>query len=213
MAAPSVSNDDVASAYARWAPVYDAAFALVMRPGRRAAAAVINSLGGRVLDVGIGTGLELPMFNRDIDLVGIDLSAPMLEIARKRVAKFGLTHVEDLLVMDALNLEFPDASFDAIVAPYVLTVVPDPARMLDEVARVVRPGGTIVLVNHIGAEGGPIAIIEAWLAKYADRLGWNPCFPWSILGDWLARRPDIELLERHPVAPLKLFTLTRLRRK
>ena len=213
MAAPAISNADVESAYARWAPFYDAAFALVMRPGRRAAAAAINRLGGRILDVGIGTGLELPMFRSDIDLVGVDLSGPMLEIARKRVVELGLSHVEDLLVMDAMNLQFADGAFDAVVAPYVLTVVPDPRRMLDEVARVVKPGGEIVLVNHIGAESGVVEVVERWLGKYADRLGWNPRFPWAILGDWINARDDIELLERRPVAPMKLFTLTRLRRK
>ena len=115
--------------------------------------------------------------------------------------------------MDAMNLSFPDASFDAAVAPYVLTVVPDPERTLDEIARVVRPGGEIVLVNHIGAERGLIAAIEAWLGKRSAALGWRPQFPWSILGNWIARRPDIELLERRQLAPVGLFTLVRLARR
>ena len=101
-----------------------------MRPGRQIAAQAINRVGCgiRVLDVGIGTGLELPMFNRDIKLTGIDLSEPMLEIARKRVDQLGLKNVEALLAMDATYLGFPDASFDAVVAPYVVTVVPEPER-------------------------------------------------------------------------------------
>jgi phosphatidylethanolamine/phosphatidyl-N-methylethanolamine N-methyltransferase len=212
MSAPSLTNTDVEDAYARWAPIYDKVFTLTMRPGRVAASEAINKIGGRVIDVGIGTGLELPMFNKSVSITGIDLSEPMLRIAQKRVDDLKLTNVEGLLVMDAMKLAFPDASFDAAVAPYVLTVVPEPERTLDEMARVVKPGGEIVLVNHIGAESGPIAAIEAWLGKRSASLGWRPQFPWSILGDWIARRPDIELLERRTLAPFGLFTLVRMKR-
>jgi phosphatidylethanolamine/phosphatidyl-N-methylethanolamine N-methyltransferase len=213
MTAPTLSHDDVADAYARWAPVYDRVFTLVMRPGRRAAAAAVNRIGGRVLDVGIGTGLELPMFSDAVRITGVDLSEPMLDIARRRVVDCGLRNVENLIVMDAMNLDFAEASFDAVVAPYVLTVVPDAERTLDEMARVVRPDGEIVLVNHIGAERGPIAAVEAWLGRRSASLGWRPQFPWSIVGDWIARRPDIELVERRTLAPLGLFTLARLVRR
>ena len=213
MAERVLSSDVVVSAYERWAPFYDAAFEWVMGYGRQAVAAEVNKLDGRVLDVGIGTGLELPMFKRDIQLVGVDLSEGMLSIARKRVEELGLTHVESLLVMNALNMQFPDASFDAVIAPYVLTVVPDPRRLLDELTRVVRPGGWVILVNHIGAARGPVAWTEAALGSISNWLGWNPQFPWSIVGDWLATRPDMELVERRPVAPVKLFTLIRLRRR
>ena len=209
----TITNSQVEDAYARWAPVYDKVFTLVMRPGRKAAAAAVNKLSGRVLDVGVGTGLELPMFGDQVKITGIDLSAPMLDIARQRVAELGLRNVEDLKVMDAMNLEFADGSFDAAVTPYVITTVPDPVRTMDEMARVVRPGGEIIIVNHIGAESGPIAWIEAFMGKHAHKLGWRPQFPWSIIGDWIAARPDIELLERRTLSPLGLFTLVRLRRK
>ena len=212
IAQSALSNDDVASAYARWAPMYDAAFWAVMRPGRVAAAAAVNRVGGRILDVGIGTGLELSMFSSGARVTGVDLTEPMLEIARRRVARLGLRNVEALLIMDAMNLTFPPASFDAVVAPYVLTVVPDPARALNEMARVTRPGGEIVLVNHIGADSGLVASIETWLDRRAHTLGWRPKFPWAVVGDWLAARPDIELLERRAIAPMGMFTLIRLRR-
>ncbi|MDB5643819.1 MAG: pmtA [Hyphomicrobiales bacterium] len=213
----AISHADVESAYARWAPVYDLVFTATMKPGRKAGAAAINALGAgapiQTLDVGVGTGLELPMFAPHVQITGIDLSEPMLEIARKRVASAGLANVKALRAMDAMALDFPDAHFDAVIAPYVLTVVPDPHRTLDEMARVVKPGGEIVLVNHIGAERGPMAMLEHWLGRRAAALGWRPEFPWAIVADWLARRPDITLIERRKLAPLDLFTLIRLRRE
>jgi phosphatidylethanolamine/phosphatidyl-N-methylethanolamine N-methyltransferase len=206
-----IENKHVEAAYARWAPIYDLTFALVMRAGRKAAAAAASRPGGLVLDVGIGTGLELPMFDRRTRLVGVDLSRPMLERAKARVAALSLPNVEGLLVMDAMHLAFPDATFDAVVAPYVLTVVPDPQASLNEWARVTKPGGELVLVNHIGAERGPIAKIEAWLGRNAEKLGWHPQFPWQIVGDWLAGRPDLRLIERRSLPPFGLFTLTRVK--
>jgi phosphatidylethanolamine/phosphatidyl-N-methylethanolamine N-methyltransferase len=206
----SIGNADVEAAYARWAPFYDLTFALVMRPGRVAAAAAASRPGGVVLDVGVGTGLELPMFDKATRLVGVDLSQPMLAKARERVAAQGLSQVAGLLVMDAMHLAFPDASFDAVVAPYVLTVVPDPRAGLEEWARVVKPGGEIVLVNHVGAERGLLAAAEAWLGQRSASLGWHPQFPWAVIGDWIASRPDMALAERRPLAPFGLFTLTRI---
>lgn len=208
----TIENAHVEEAYARWAPVYDLVFTAVMKPGRTAAAAAASRPGGLVLDVGVGTGLELPMFKRGTRLVGVDLSEPMLRVAQKRVAREGLADVEGLVVMDAMRMAFPDDHFDAVVAPYVLTVVPDPAKTLDELARVVKPGGEIVLVNHVGAEKGPIAAIEAWLGKRSASLGWRPEFPWSVLGDWIDSRPDMTLAERRTLAPLGLFTLARIRK-
>lgn len=207
-----LENAHVEEAYARWAPVYDLAFTAIMAPGRRAAVAAAQRRGGLILDVGVGTGLELPMFDADIKLVGVDLSEPMLRRAQSRVKRENLLQVAGLCVMDATRLAFPSEHFDAVVAPYVLTVVPEPAATLDELARVVKPGGEIVLVNHVGAESGPIAWIERWLGQKSASLGWRPEFPWSILGDWLATRPDLRLNERRRIAPLGLFTLARIER-
>jgi len=206
-------NADVTAAYARWAPVYDLVFAAVMRNGRhRLAAAANHHKGGHILDVGIGTGLELAMFDRSLRVVGIDLSVPMLRRAARRVREAGLSGIEGLVVMDGCRLAFTDAYFDAVVAPYVLTVLPEPEASLDEWLRVLKPGGEIILVNHIGAEGGPIAAIEAWMATRSAALGWRPEFPWAVLGDWLAARPHLILAERRRLAPFGLFTLTRIRK-
>ncbi len=202
----------VVSAYARWAPVYDLAFAAVMKAGRRAAVAAAASAGSRILDVGVGTGLELSMFPPTVQVTGIDLAAAMLRRAGDRVRRETLTQVAGLSVMDATRMAFADDTFDAAVVPFVLTVVPDPHAMLDEVTRVVGPGGTIVLVNHFGAERGPLVPVEAWLGRRSAALGWHPQFPFAILGDWVAARPDVTLVERRPVAPLGLFQVVRLRK-
>ena len=208
----TLDNTHVEEAYARWAPVYDLVFTAVMRPGRRAAAAAASRDGGRVLDVGVGTGLELPMFSAATRLVGVDLSEPMLLRARQRTMRDRLSGVEGLLRMDAMRLAFPDHAFDCVVAPYVMTVVPDPSKTLDELFRVVKPGGEIVLVNHVGAERGPIAAIEHWLGKRAAKLGWRPEFPFAIIGDWITQKAGARLIERRALAPLGLFTLVRISR-
>jgi phosphatidylethanolamine/phosphatidyl-N-methylethanolamine N-methyltransferase len=205
-----IENAHVEEAYARWAPIYDLAFTAVMAPGRRAAVAAAQRQGGKILDVGVGTGLELPMFDGGVELVGVDLSEPMLRRAQSRIAREKLARVSGLCVMDATRLAFTDGAFDAVVAPYVLTVVPDPHATLAELARVTRVGGEIVLVNHVGADLGPIAWIERWLGKRSASLGWRPEFPWAILGDWIRSRDDLKLVERRKIAPLGLFTLARV---
>ena len=205
-----LDNKHVKKSYTRWAPIYDLVFALVLRPGRKVAAAAASRVGGHVLDVGVGTGLELPMFDRRTRLTGVDLSEPMLRRAQRRVSAEALGNVEGLVVMDAARLAFSDAHFDAVVAPYVLTVVPEPHGSLDELARVVKPGGEIILVNHIGSAQGPIAWIESALAKCSAELGWRPEFAWSILGDWIDFTPGVRLVERRKLPPLGLFTLARI---
>jgi phosphatidylethanolamine/phosphatidyl-N-methylethanolamine N-methyltransferase len=209
-AAPVLDNSAVEAAYARWAPVYDLVFTAAMGPGRRAAVAAAEACGPRILDVGVGTGLELPMFSPASSVTGVDLSEAMLKRARARVLGERLAAVAGLCVMDAMKLGFPDASFDAVVAPFVMTVVPDPAATLEEFARVVRPGGEIVLVNHVGAEHGPRAAVERWLGRRSASLGWRPEFPFATIGDWIDARPDMTLLERRELPPLSLFTLVRI---
>ena len=208
--AGDLDNASVGRAYARWAPVYDLVFDKVMAAGRTAAVEAAVRVGPRILDVGVGTGLELPYFPRATQVVGVDLSEPMLRKAQERVQRAGLSQVTGLSVMDAASLAIPDGAFDAVIAPYVITVVPDVDATLDELLRVVRRGGEVVLVNHVGAENGPRAVFESWLARQTRHLGWRPEFPWARIGDWCARRPNVELLERRSVPPLGLFTLVRL---
>jgi phosphatidylethanolamine/phosphatidyl-N-methylethanolamine N-methyltransferase len=164
--------------YRRYAGSYDIVFGPLFHPGRRAAVAVANDRPNQhILEVGVGTGLSLPYFRGDARVVGIDVSAEMLERARERVRHQGLAQVEAILEMDAEAMSFPDNSFDAAIALYVASVVPSPARMAAEIRRVVRPGGTIVIVNHF-TSGNPIMRwIERRLARFADKVGFHADFP------------------------------------
>ena len=199
----------IEKAYARWAPVYDVVFGKVFERGRRASIAAAERIGGRILEVGVGTGISLPDYARTNSIVGIDISAPMLRKAAERVAEHGLSNVEALAVMDAKHLAFPDDAFDVIVAQYVITAVPDPEATLDEFARVLKPGGEIILVNHIGAESGFRKLSEQAFAPMARRLGWRPEFAWERLTAWQARAPGVRFIERRPMPPLGHFSLIR----
>jgi phosphatidylethanolamine/phosphatidyl-N-methylethanolamine N-methyltransferase len=205
-------NDAVAKAYARWAPIYDLVFGQVFDRGRKASIAAAERIGGRILEVGVGTGLSLPEYAWTNRLTGVDLSAPMLRKAKDRVAEHRLTNVDGLAVMDAQHLGFADGAFDVVVAQYVITAVPDPEATLDEFARVLRPGGEIVLVNHLGAETGLRATLEGWFAPLARRLGWRPEFPWDRLAQWAARHGGVRVIERRPMPPLGHFSLIRFGR-
>jgi phosphatidylethanolamine/phosphatidyl-N-methylethanolamine N-methyltransferase len=134
---------------------------------------------------------------------------PMLRRAKARVREHGLSNVDGLAVMDAQNLGFEEASFDVVVAQYVITAVPDPEATLDEFARVLKPGGEIVLVNHIGAERGARKAFELAFAPVARRLGWRPEFPWGRLTAWQDRMPGIRFIERVPMPPMGHFSLIR----
>jgi phosphatidylethanolamine/phosphatidyl-N-methylethanolamine N-methyltransferase len=202
----------IAKAYARWAPVYDLVFGAVFERGRKAAVTAAERIGGRILEVGVGTGLSLPDYAWTNRIVGIDLSVPMLRKAKARVREHRLTNVDGLAVMDARRLGFADAAFDVVVAQYVITAVPEPEATLDEFARVLRPGGEIILVNHLGAERGPRAVFERAFAPVARRLGWQPEFPWQRLVRWAAQHGGVRLIERRAMPPLGHFSLIRFAR-
>jgi len=210
--ANDIDRAGVAKAYARWAPVYDMVFGKVFDSGRQSTIAVADAIGGRVLDVGVGTGLSLSDYSPTTKLCGVDISEPMLRRAHERVRTLNLTNVETLAVMDAKNLAFPTNFFDAVVAQYVITAVPDPEATLDDFVRVLKPGGEMILVNHIGAESGPRKLFELAFSPLARRLGWRPEFPWARLVNWAARHGGVELAERRPMPPMGHFSLIRYRK-
>ncbi len=204
-----MEREQVANAYGRWAPVYDIVFGPVFRRGRLDAVAAAERIGGRILEVGVGTGLSLPSYSSTTRIVGVDISEPMLEKARRRVQDEKLTHVESIAVGDAENLDFPDASFDVVVAQYVVTAVPNPERALDEFLRVVRPGGEIIITTRIGAETGLRGTIEKLLMPITSRLGFRTEFAWSRYENWAMGAPNVRLLERRALPPLGHFSLVR----
>jgi phosphatidylethanolamine/phosphatidyl-N-methylethanolamine N-methyltransferase len=209
MTATDLDQGTIEKAYARWAPVYDLVFGAVFDKGRQAAIAAAERIGGRILEVGVGTGISLPDYSPTNRLTGVDISAPMLKKARERVAVRGLANVDALAVMDAARLGLADASFDVVVAQYVITAVPHPEATLDEFARVLKPGGEIVLVNHIGAETGLRRAFEQGFAPVARQLGWRPEFPWARFAAWVERARGMRLIERRPMPPLGHFSLIR----
>jgi phosphatidylethanolamine/phosphatidyl-N-methylethanolamine N-methyltransferase len=171
-----LTKQTVTKIYKRWAPVYDFVFGPIFGRGRDAAIAASERIGGRILEVGVGTGIALPDYARTSRLVCIDLSADMLLRARKRVAEQGLSNVEGLAVMDAERLAFADDSFDVVVAQYVINTVPHPEATLDEFARVLKPGGEIVLLNRISAEKGSRRAIEQRLLPSREGSVGDPSF-------------------------------------
>jgi phosphatidylethanolamine/phosphatidyl-N-methylethanolamine N-methyltransferase len=204
-----LNKETVTRAYARWAPVYDLVFGAVFERGRHLAIAAAERIGGRILEVGVGTGISLPYYSKANRICGVDISAPMLLKAKERVASLKLTQVEGLWVMDAERLAFADESFDVIVAQYVITTVPNPEGTLDEFARVLKPGGEIVLVSRVGAEAGVRKALEKWFAPAAQKLGWRTEFSFTRYAAWAGRTPGMRLAERRATPPFGHFALIR----
>lgn len=203
----ALDADAVRAAYRRWAGVYDTVFGGISAAGRRRAVAAVNALPGHhVLEVGVGTGLALPHYAPAKRITGIDLSADMLALARKKVAESALDNVESLHEMDAEKTEFDDGSFDIAVAMFVASVVPNPRALFAEMRRVVRPGGWLLFVNHFAAERGPRWWMERALAPASRKLGWHPDFAF----DALLSPADHARAEFTPIRPLGLFTLVSL---
>jgi phosphatidylethanolamine/phosphatidyl-N-methylethanolamine N-methyltransferase len=208
-----INREMVEKAYDRWAPVYDLVFGGVFGKGRKAAILATNSIGGRVLEVGVGTGISLPQYAPNLRIFGTDISEAMLRKAKQRVAEQHLKNVEGLAVMDAEKLEFPDNSFDVVMAQYVVTAVPNPEVALDEFARVLRPGGEMILLSRVSADAGMRRFIEQRLQPVVRPLGFRTAeFAWSRFAQWLSGAHGIELIERRPVPPLGHFSLIRFRK-
>jgi phosphatidylethanolamine/phosphatidyl-N-methylethanolamine N-methyltransferase len=203
----------VEQAYDRWAPIYDLVFGGVFEKGRQAAISATNKMGGRVLEVGVGTGISLPLYAPNVRVFGTDISEAMLAKAKRRVAEQRLKTVEGLAVMDAEKLEFPDNSFDVVMAQYVVTAVPNPEVALDEFARVLRPGGELIILTRVSADTGLRRVIEQALQPVVRRLGFRTAeFAWSRYTKWLAGAKGMELAERRLIPPLGHFSLVRFRK-
>jgi phosphatidylethanolamine/phosphatidyl-N-methylethanolamine N-methyltransferase len=168
-----VDNDLVAGVYEKLASVYDFTFGPALHPGRvDAIKRMAIKPGDRVLEVGVGTGINAALYPRDCSVTGVDLSSSMLEKARERVARKGVRNVR-LLQMDAANLKFADDAFDIVYAPYVISVVPDPVAVTREMVRVCRPGGRIVILNHFRSKSRVGAWLERMIAPLTLYIGFK----------------------------------------
>src|ERR671919_1801560 len=169
----AVENDFVEGVYDKLAKVYDLFFGPTLHPGRlRAIKRMSIQPGERVLEVGVGTGINLSLYPRQATVTGIDFSSSMLEKARERVLRKGLRNMR-LLQMDAADLKFADASFDIVYAPYLISVVPDPVQVAREMGRVCRPGGRIIFLNHFRSPNPILSRIERLISPFTIHIGFK----------------------------------------
>ena len=205
----SLESRRVVEVYSVLARVYDDVFGWVLGPGRRVALDRLPIRSGqRVLEIGVGTGLTLPLYPRDCRLTGIDISEEMLEQANERVEDLDLAGV-DLQLMDARSLDFPDASFDHVVAPYVMSVLPEPRRVMEEASRVCKPGGTMAVLNHFRSSTRAMRRLESWLSPASQWVGFRMDLP----ADVVTATPGLDVESSERVNFGGLWELIVLRRR
>ena len=167
------SQDSVIKIYDRWGNIYDFFFKRVFREGRDVGVRMLDLKPGEtLLEVGVGTGLSLPLYPRHNKITGIDISSKMLDKAGEKIAEHRLTNI-DLKVMDAQNMKFPDNSFDCVTACYVVSAAPDPLKVVSEVCRVCKPGGRIVFINHFKSRNPILAMFETLINGVCKKFGWE----------------------------------------
>jgi phosphatidylethanolamine/phosphatidyl-N-methylethanolamine N-methyltransferase len=199
-------------AYAKWAAFYDYVYLQLLADSQKKLAAAASACGSEILEVGVGTGLVLRYYPPTARVVGVDLSEPMLQKAVEKVSGQQLSQVRGLAAMDACRLGFADQRFDAVAFPFVITLVPDPEGALNEAARVLRPGGEIVIASKLGADSGVQAEVEAWIAPVVKAIGWSSTFKYSRLQAWAKARGDFTVSEPEDCFPIGFFKLVRLKK-
>ena len=187
----ALEKRQVKRAYKFYAPAYDFVFDWIFHPGREQAMRLLDiKRNDHVLEVGIGTGLNLPLYPTHCHITGIDLSEEMLEKAQDKIIELGLNSVT-LKVMDATVMDFGDSEFDSAVATYTISAVPDPVGVLREMRRVVKPGGSIVLLNHFRSDRRVVGRLEDLISPVCTRLGWKSNLPFEPLLKQVGLIPDI----------------------
>lgn len=197
-------------AYRLWAPLYDLLCEGLFLSSRRLAATMAGRSGNDILEIGVGTGLSLGDYGPNVSLSGIDLSPEMIARAEIRAANGVAARIRSLRIMDAHDLAFSDARFDVVVAQFLITLVENPERVLDEALRVTRAGGEIILVNHFYSETGPAAWLERHLAPLIRPIGLRPDFPFARVQRW-AEINRVEIVSRTTSGFLGSFSIVRLR--
>ena len=198
----------VVKVYSLLARFYDDVFDWVLGPGRRVAMDRLPiSNGQRVLEIGVGTGLTLPLYPGNCRLTGIDISEEMLEQARQRAESLDSREV-DLRLMDARSRDFPDGTFDHVVAPYVISVLPEPRRVMEEARRVCKPGGTIAVLNHFHSPTVLMSRLESCLSPISQWVGFRLDVPVEVV----TGTPGLEISSSEPVNLFGLWKLIVLRR-
>lgn len=204
----AIDSRRVQRVYGFLAGVYDGCFDWALGPGRRLAVRALPIRSGeRILEVGVGTGLSLPHYPEGCHISGIDISEQMLEQARERAD--GLPgRAIDLRLMDARELTYGDATFDHVLAPYVISVVPEPRRVMAEIARVCKPGGTVMVVNHFSSPWRPLRLLERLLTPLSQWVGFRLDLPMEIV----TRTPGLRLVSQRKVNLFGLWRQIELRR-
>jgi phosphatidylethanolamine/phosphatidyl-N-methylethanolamine N-methyltransferase len=197
-------------AYQAWAPVYDLVCGGLFAPSRRRVVALVSTAGREVLEIGVGTGLSLGDYEPDMVVSGIDASEAMIAKARRRAEAVARAEIRRLDTMDAGRLDFPDAQFDAVVAQFLITLVPEPERVLDEAYRVLRPGGALFLLNHFRSRDPAIAAFERRVAPLMHHVGLRPDFPFERIEEWASTKAAIQSISRIPSGPMGCFSIVRL---
>jgi phosphatidylethanolamine/phosphatidyl-N-methylethanolamine N-methyltransferase len=196
-----MQTSEIKKIYGRYARRYDAIFRRWFVPRQQH---VINSLhirpGQHVLDVGVGTGLSLPLYPLHARIVGVDLSRAMLHEAQKKVRQQRLDHVT-LLEMDATQLAFPDRRFDVVIAAFVVSVVPDPIRLIAEMKRVSKAAGQIVLINHFQSENKWLTYLEKWLSPVCLKFGWRS----DLALDSLVQQANLHVVQKYALHKVDLW--------
>ncbi len=199
-------------AYRFWAPVYDRVYGFFLKRAQVELAARAAAAGRDILEIGVGTGLVLPLYPPESRVTGIDLSKEMLSKAQQRTKVQSLSHVKALHVMDACHLEFEDASFDVVALAFVIPLIPDTDRLLAECARVLRPGGEIIIVSKINGSDGAMRGLERLVSPAAQNIGLSSAFRIETIENWMQSNGSFRLVENSALPPTGFFRLLRLSR-
>jgi len=195
--------------YGILARVYDDFFDWALGPGRRHAVSRLSlHPDDRVLEVGVGTGLSLPLYPKDCHVTGIDISEAMMERARSRLEDLGRLN-QELRRMDARALSYPDECFDHVLAPYVISVVPEPEKVMGEMRRVCKIGGTIMVLNHFRSENRMLGLVEKLVTPLTQWIGFRMDLPISSV----ANTPGLEVVRIERLNLMGLWRLVEMRRR